>query len=152
MIDLGKGRANAVGEPDNPTNSHIADHFVVSPDHTRLVGATAVGGRLNQYGFNVWVSDTRTWRVLGTAKIEAGVHSLANFDGGKLVAVGAGQGSVLVLDPATAAVRHRFQAYDRSKFGDFNINAIAGSPDGRLILVGVEGLTLNGAFYGTTDQ
>jgi WD40 repeat protein len=68
------------------------------------------------------------------------------------VAVGAGQGSVWILDPVTAAVRHRFQAYDRSKFGDFNINAIAGSPDGRLILAGVEGLTINGAFYGTAEQ
>jgi WD40 repeat protein len=136
----------APANPDLPgTFPNAAWNLATTPDQARLAAASGEGGIRNRYSYNLWIYDTETWRRLSSLKLVGGIKSLAYFNGGRLVAIGSSRGQVLILNPANAVVLHRFQAQDVSKFGDIDITAVAGSPDGRWIMAGIGGGYIGGS-------
>jgi WD40 repeat protein len=144
MVKTVSGPAPA--NPELPgTFPNAAWNLATTPDQARLAAASGEGGIRNRYSYNLWIYDTETWRRLSSLKLVGGIKSLAYFNGGRLVAIGSSRGQVLILNPANAVVLHRFQAQDVSKFGDIDITAVAGSPDGRWIMAGIGGGYIGGS-------
>lgn len=136
---------------DYPLNR--AEHFMTSPDQTMLAAATngTVGSKNLEK--NVIVYDTRSWRVLQTAKFVPGVTSLSVFGEGRLLGLGSiSGGHIGVLDFRTGVVVHQIPAYEESKYGSFTLGAIAGSPGGDLIFAGVGSMLLKGEYRDSPDQ
>jgi WD40 repeat protein len=134
-------------EPGGNSGLNRATYFAAVPGKELLAAPTrGNGGPRNPHG-NLITYSTQDWRVLWTTAIANGVFSLCAFDDGRLLAAGSNQGQVSVLDAMSGNLVHQFHAYEESKFGILSIGAIAGSPDGRLILAGV-----GSAMFGSTGS
>jgi WD40 repeat protein len=155
--DVSSGRIITIVDGPQPDDEHtlnVAEHFMTTPDHTLLVAATRAGGSWKHFQKNVTVYDAGSWQVLNTAALLQGVPSLCVFGDGKLIGAGSVVGGrVSILDIKTGVIVRDFQAYEESKYGSSLLGAIAGSPAGDLIMVGVSSTILNGGEYlGTPEQ
>jgi hypothetical protein len=108
-----------------------------------LAAAPIVGGTVMLYETEDWWE----WRSLHTSALQHFVFSVCLFGNGRLVAVGSSNGSVSVLEAATGALLTTFRAYDEPEYGDITLGAIAGSPDGDMVFIGVGSVTFNGQNY-----
>jgi WD40 repeat protein len=141
-------------QPDDDYPFNRADHFVTTPDQTLLATATRAGKAWKGFRRNVTVYDTGSWRVRQTVAVPPGISSLCVFARGRLIGVGSIiQERIAIIDAESGAVVNEVQAYAESKYGSASLGAIAGSPEGDLIMVGVGLVILNGGdYYGTTEQ
>jgi WD40 repeat protein len=124
-------------EPSRDYGLNRAAQFSNVPNKNLLAATTRGSGGLRNPNGNLITYSTQDWRVLWTATVEKGAYTLCAFDDGQLLAVGSNHGQVSILDAISGNLIHHFQAYEDSKFGTLAIGAIAGSPDGKLLLVGI---------------
>jgi WD40 repeat protein len=141
-------------QPGDDSALNVAEHFMTTPDHALLAAATRTGGSWKNFRKNVTVYETGSWQALHTAALLQGAPSLCIFANGRLIGVGSvGGGRASILDIKTGVVVEDFQAYEESKYGSSLLGAIAGSPAGDLIMVGVSSTVLNGGqYWGTPEQ
>jgi hypothetical protein len=141
-------------QPGDDSALNVAEHFVPTPDHALLAAATRSGGSWKNFRKNVIVYDTGSWQVVHTAALLQGAPSLCVLANGRLIGAGSvGGGRASILDTKTGAIVADFQAYEESKYGSSLLGAIAGSPAGDLILIGVSSTVLNGGeYWGTPEQ
>ncbi|MGH6987399.1 MAG: WD40 repeat domain-containing protein [Caulobacteraceae bacterium] len=125
LIDTVEGPDSGGGRPN------LAAWFAISSDQSLLAVANNYRGR------NLFLYDTRTWRFLRGYRLEQGADSLAIFGSDRSVAIGSLRSELAVLDTSKAAPPRQYQVYPLSRYGDFPVEAVAGSPDGKLILGGV---------------
>lgn len=137
---------------DYPYNR--ADHFMTTPDQTLLAAATRTGRSWKSFKSNVTVYETASWQVVHTTSLLQGAPSLCVFANGRLIATGSVTGGqVSIVDTKTGAIVQQFQAYEESKYGSSLLGAVAGSPAGDLIVVGVSSTVLHGGeYFGTAEQ
>jgi WD40 repeat protein len=141
-------------QPGDDYSFNVADHFMTTPDQTMLATATLKGASSPHFQKNVSIYETGSWRVLHTAALSQGASSLCVFADGQLIGAGSvAGGRVSIIDAKTGVIVEDFQAYKESKYGSSALGAIAGSPAGDLIMVGVSSTVLNGGEYlGTPEQ
>jgi hypothetical protein len=136
---------------DYPLNR--AQHFMTSSNQTLLAVATGGNRGSTHFEKNVVIYDTRTWRLLHTLKVLDGISSLCVFAGGSSVGLGAmGSGRIAVIDAVSGKSINEFTAYTESKYGTVSVGAVAGSPAGDLIMVGVGGIYPSGEYAQSAEQ
>jgi WD40 repeat protein len=141
-------------QPGDDSALNVADHFMATPDQTLLATATRAGDSWKNFRKNVTIYESGSWQVLHTAALLKGVPSLCVFADGRLIGAGSvAAGRVSILDTKTGIIVEDFQAYEESKYGSSLLGAIAGSPAGDLIMVGIGSTVLHGGEYsGTPEQ
>jgi WD40 repeat protein len=141
-------------QPDDDYSFNVADHFMTAPDQTLLATATRTGASSPHFQKNLSIYETGSWRVLHTVALPRGAPSLCVFADGQLIGAGSvAGGRVSIIDMKTGVIVEDFQAYEDSKYGSSSLGAIAGSPAGDLIMVGVTSTVLLGGEYrGTQEQ
>jgi WD40 repeat protein len=140
-------------QPDAGRLLNLAVHFMTSPDQALLAVATGGNRGSSRFEKNVILYDTRSWRVLHTSKFPDGISSLCVFAAGRLLGLGSMRAAhIAVLDTSSGATITDIQAYEESKYGTASLGAIAGSPTGDLIMVGIGSALLQGQYIGTPEQ
>jgi WD40 repeat protein len=150
--EIGSGQITRTLDGPQPEKGLLnrAVHFMTSPDED-LLAVSLAEAKLSEK--NVVVYDTRSWRVLQSTKVDIGVMSLCVFGRGQLLGLGSlNHERLLVLDTKSGGVVSEIQAYEESKYGSIALNAVAGSSDGELIMVGAGAATLRGPFNRTPEQ
>ena len=105
--------------------------FKTSPDQSLLALSTLARSS------NIAVYETKNWSLVHTLTVAEGVASLSIFKNGTLLAVGVmNEGRAKIIDVQSGAEMASLQVYAPSPIGDVSIGAIAGSVDGRLLMVG----------------
>ncbi len=153
--DVATGQiVNSVDGPepgkDYPLNR--AQHFMTTPDQSILAAGTFGNRGIQGIRANIVTYDTKDWHILRTAMIDYGIFSLSIFGDGRLLVIGSGLGRVAVLDALSGERPHEFHAYDESEFGDINVGAVAGSPDGNFLLAGVGQVSISGMYSRAPDK
>ncbi|HVW69286.1 MAG TPA: hypothetical protein VHB68_09940, partial [Steroidobacteraceae bacterium] len=129
---------NPVRQVDGPQPDYRAQHFMTSPDQLLLAVATRGGGRRKNYNANLVIYNTVTWAPTSSVDISEGISSLSVFSRGTQVVVGTTiNGMIHILDMRTGASIGSILAYEPSPLGILAISAVAGSPDGDKILLGL---------------
>jgi WD40 repeat protein len=128
---------------DYPLNR--LQHFELTPNKSLLVGATAGQSAVKAFKRNVAFYDTTSWTLLRAATFPEGISSLCMFGDGRLVAVGSlMSGAIRVFDTESAAEVTRFDTIGSSPHGVYSLSALAGSPKGDLLFVGVGTIVTKG--------
>ena len=137
-------RTGAGPQPGDAYNLNRAQHFMVSPDQGMLALATTGNAGTPRFSRNVLVYDARSWQVHSAGALPHGVASLCMFGGGRLLGLGSlTTGAVSILDAKSGQLQHEFAAYPVPQGGSVSIGAVAGSPAGDLVMVGL-GLVMQG--------
>jgi hypothetical protein len=140
-ISTGKIIGTIIGpEPDEDPSRNRAYHFMMSPNQEVLATGSFIGGNLGIYS-------AQTRKLVHKTEIVDYISSLCIFGNSRLVGVGTGKGRISAFDAGTGTVVSQIQAYDEPKFGSLGIDAIAGSPDGKLLFAGVGQVNLDGPYY-----
>jgi len=140
-------------EPSGDYPVNRMHHFAVSDDQSFLVGATSGSGSTPGVTANIGILDTKSGTIKSKVLVPSGVSSISLFNRGRFIAAGTlAHGKAMIFDSESAGLYQEIRAFDDVKYGVFSIGAIAGSPDGRYVFVGVGSLLLNGEYYGSHEQ
>jgi WD40 repeat protein len=133
-------------QPDQSYDKNRAQYLVASPDQSIVVIGITGARKDVETDKNIAIYNTTAWLPVQTLKIDRGVFSLSLFNGGMQAVVGSTHGYIAVLDTLSGQLINSFHAYEESQFGTIVVGAIAGSPDGKLLLAGIGQANLNGSF------
>ena len=141
-------------QPGDESALNVAEHFMMTPDHALLAAATRTAGGWKNFRDNLIIYETGSWQVIHTAALLHGAPSLCVFANGRFIGTGSVSGGrVSIVETRTGEIVKDFQAYEESKYGSSLLGAIAGSPAGDLLMVGVTSTVLYGGEYlGTPEQ
>ena len=137
------------------TRDHTIIHpyySAVSPDQKRFAIANGSGKNVVTYGSQ----NGADWHELSVVNVPItnagqgkqywyGVVSLCFFPDSKLLAIGQNEGHFAIVDSTTGQTLKDFHAYDAPVEGiSLNVDALAVSPKGDLLLTGVNGVGTSG--------
>jgi WD40 repeat protein len=135
--DIGSGRivsAIAGPEPGKSKFFNRAKFFINTPDqHFLIVGTSPAGPHLD-FDKNIAVYDTSNWQIESSAKINSGIFSLNTFSAGQKITVGSSSNAIYIFDNMSSLSSKEYSSDKPSEYGDYIVQAVAGSPDGNTIL------------------
>jgi YD repeat-containing protein len=82
------------------------------------------------------VYNTRDWSILTAYDVEEPVNVINLDQDGKVILFGLGNGNITSVTATGPQRRKTYNVYPQSKYGQVDVVAVAGSPDGKFLLAG----------------